>query len=411
MSRGFGDGTGRGFTFPHLPDKNLPTTFRLSDIKDETTRIHFKRLQTINARVPQRENGAWVFYRRAKELRHLLERVYPCSDVQRQSEDKIGKILEFAARLTVDRPLPQSVPYLREAFAYLCIVHSDRHILLPFRVGRKALIAKLVGASDDVEQDSISTSPALPTNFALRTRNGGGCAWEMSLRFESMKGLKPASEDVELRASLTMPEGSVNVAVPLTICYNVIGHRSAVGSHARLPDQASMVFLSASKRNCMLGEPVKIAVWIKPALKGGRIIQGRLQLKTGRKASVILEGYKQLCQHYSLPVTTTSAREIVANDPTLREDERRKAAALADAIHTTFKNAVAIQELKPEIAAAIAVVDIAHRSAISVAERYDVDISTLRNRLGLWHALNPCRWNYSRIVGEMGSKDGQEANQ
>jgi len=394
VSDDYSERTGRGMTFPHLPDKNLTTTFRPEDVKDDKIRLEFRRLRGVNRRIPQRSDG-WAFYRRAKELRPFLERVYPPFDLKAKRQDKISKVLEFASRLTSDRPLPQSLPRLKEAFAVLCIVQADPNMCLR-QEGNRARFVGLEGLINRILRDpdgDVRTFPELPLSFTIKSRNGQ-CTWTKVIRFQrfhphhdgaTRTGEINESHEVELLVTLTMADQSFTVGVPITICPNIVGRSQPATEHRRL-DEFTVAFLTASKQKCRVGESVKVTLRLQPAPARSAPIQGTLSLRTERTRAVIMETYERLCHHYGLPLTPLTHDSFIESDVELKPEGKERAKALAAQVDEAFRSRLAIQRLPPEVVASIAVIEATGQSVIDVAYRYRVDPGNLRNKLKIWHA-------------------------
>lgn len=399
----FPDRTGRGTTLPHLPDKNLATTFRPEDVRDEGVRLQFRRLHGINRRIPQRKDG-WAYYRRAQDLRPFLERVYPPFDIKAERQDKISKVLEFASRLTSKRSLPHSLPRLKEALTVFCIVHTDPNMLLRQEgerarfVGLEGLIDKILATEtrrDTNEilgsrgvEDGLRTTPELPANFTLKRRNGR-CSWQTSIRF-GMNKVNEANGEFEFLATLAVNDQSFNIGVPITICRNVVGRGQPATEHRRL-DEFTLAFLMVSKQKCRVGDSVKLSLSLQPPPANKKPIQGTLNLRTERTRTTVMETYERLCLHYGLSVSALSPNAIIENDVKLTPHDKRKALQLDKKIDEAFRSRVTVQRLEPEVVAAIAVVDGTGQSVIDVAYRYRVDPGNLRSKLATWRTQQELR--------------------
>jgi hypothetical protein len=397
------DRSGHGMTLPHLPDKNLPTTFRPEDVRDEAARLLFRRLHGINRRIPQRKDG-WAYYRRAQDLRPFLERLYPPFDIKAERQDKISKVLEFASRLTSKRSLPHSLPRLKEALAVFCIVHTDPNILLR-QEGERARLVGIEGLIDKIlatetrrdakeilssrgSEDDVRTNPELPANFTLKTKNGR-CAWQTSIRF-GMNKANEANEEVEFLATLAVNDQSFNIGIPITICRNIVGRAQPVTEHRRL-DEFTIAFLTLSKQKCRVGDSVKFSLSLQPPPANKKPIQGTLNLRLERTRATIMETYERLCLHYGLPVSALTPNALIENDVKLTPDDKRRALQLAKEVDEAFRSRVTVQRLEPGIVAAIAIVDCIGQSVIDVAYRYRVDPGNLRNKLATWRTQQELR--------------------
>jgi hypothetical protein len=397
------DRSGHGMTLPHLPDKNLATTFRPEDVRDEAVRLQFKRLHGINRRIPQRKDG-WAYYRRAQDLRPFLERIYPPFDINAKRQDKISKVLEFASRLTSNRPLPHSLPRLKEALAVFCIVHTDPNILLRQEgerarfVGLEGLIDKMLATetrrvaneiltSRELEE-CLRTTPELPINFTLKAKNAL-CGWQTSIRF-GMNKVNEANEEVEFLATLVVNDQSFNIGIPITICPNVVGRVQPATEHRRM-DDFTIAFLMVSKQKCRVGDSVKLSLSLQPPPASGKPIQGTLNLRTERTRATIMETYERLCLHYGLPVSALTPNAMIENDVKLTPRDKRRASQLAKEVDEAFRSRVTVQRLEPEVVAAIAVVDGNGQSVIDVAYRYRVDPGNLRTKLATWRTQQELR--------------------
>jgi len=399
----FPDRTGHGMTLPHLPDKNLATTFRPEEVRDEGARLQFRRLHGINRRIPQRKDG-WAYYRRAQDLRPFLERVYPPFDIKAERQDKISKVLEFASRLTSKRSLPHSLPRLKEALAAFCIVHTDPNILLRQEgerarfVGLEGLIDKILATETRRDaneilssrglENGLRTTTELPANFTLKTKNGR-CAWQTSIRFGLNKA-NEANEEVEFLATLAVNDQSFNIGIPITICRNVVGRGQSVTEHRRL-DEFTIAFLMVSKQKCRVGDSVKLSLSLQPPPANKKPIQGTLNLRTERTRTTVMETYERLSLHYGLPVSALTPNAIIENDVKLTPHDKRRALQLAKEVDEAFRSRVTVQRLEPEVVAAIAVVDGTGQSVIDVAYRYRLDPGNLRSKLATWRTQQELR--------------------
>jgi len=397
------DRNGHGMTLPHLPDKNLATTFRPEDVRDEAVRLEFKRLRGINRRIPQRKDG-WAYYRRAQDLRPFLERIYPPFDINAKRQDRISKVLEFASRLTTNHPLPHSLPRLKEALAVFCIVHTDPNILLR-QEGEKARFVGLEGLIDKIVatetkrypepiltsrgfEEGLRTNPKLPTHFTLKTKKGR-CAWQTSICFK-MNEVNEANEEVEFLATLVLNDQSFNISIPITICPNVVGRVQPATEHRRM-DEFTIAFLMVSKQKCRVGDSVELSLSLQPPPANQKLIQGTLNLRTERTRATIMETYERLCLHYGLPVSALTPNALIENDVKLTPHVKRRALQIAKEVDAAFRSRVTIQRLEPEVVAAIAAVDGTGQSVIDVAYRYRVDPGNLRSKLATWRTQQELR--------------------
>jgi hypothetical protein len=166
----FGDGQFiGGMTFDHLPDKNLTTDFRPTDVKGNPERLkQFKNLRWLNHIVPQRNQQA-VFKNVSLRLRPLLERPNLPSDVINRTVLKASRVVSAHGLLRVDGTY--------EGLALLALMHADKSRFL--RIGRKRLISLLSNATPH-EIHRIELGEPYQKSHGVRE-------WSLPLSIESMK--------------------------------------------------------------------------------------------------------------------------------------------------------------------------------------------------------------------------------
>jgi len=371
----FEDGTGRGTTVPHLPDKNLPTTFNLRDVKDPEKQEAMRRLERLN-KMTQQHNGASTKFRLQKQLRPILEKVPMLfsSSSSRYQRDPVGEALIFASNLVVKKKPPQE-PLLQESLALLSIIHSD--VMRTIQPGFDAILNFIAGPQITVK-DQIQLRPTIHGTWYAEH-----CFTDSSL----------IGSFLNIVVSFKHDSRQFNIKAPVELCGCMVGRVSPVTIHRRFDvgRENQSVYLWVSPRRCEVGKPLKMRLRLPPMLQN-LTIAPKVSIEPGKKRQIIKKTYRRLCLHYGLPFIPLTFNRLIDEDKTLNSDERRTSQALAAKVHQYVSEMPNFQRPQQNLIAATSVAKSVSQPRNTVARRYGVNemkLAEMMKKIKILQSVGP----------------------
>jgi hypothetical protein len=368
-ANGFENGAGRGTTVPHLPDKNLPTTFNPREVKDTAQFENMRRLERLNKTAPQR-SGAGTRYRIQKRLRPILEKMpILTASRDRRQRDAIGEALDFASNLVTKKKPPQD-KFLYEALALLSTIHSDPMRLLlrslSIESGFDALVGSVAGASEE-RNDKVVLKHASPGR------------WTAKHKFEN--GLI-AGDVLNVTVNFTYKSQHFTLSTPIELCLNFVGRPKPNMTFRRLGKKEGGVHLWVSKSKIRRGELFKIDLQFQPPiLQTGQLSEPEIFIESGKKKQLIAKTYQRLCVHFGLRPFPISPERLVENDKTLTSIEKQACMSMIKTVTKRTEKIPGFQDIKPNYLAAMCVAYSTKQSQKNVAERYGLKVTVFESNL------------------------------
>lgn len=383
-SRAFGDGKSTGgLTFDHLPDKNLPTDFRLGDVKggpDEVAK--FRSLRWLNHAVPQRSRQT-VFKTVSLRLRPILERVNLPGDIVNRAVLDATKIVMEHGLLRVDGTY--------EGLALLGLMRADKECFL--RVTRKQLICLVANVVPCAVYKNelvrpVKESPGAPSIELVKPirESPGAKEWAITVPVNELKkwpdGLGFASVHFyyvphDTNGSLTC---HLTASVPIHFMRN-IGGNVVKSSPPSVVDKRrngfSLSFASDHSTYVLGRDPVielaiKLVGDVKRPLKRACIV-----ITNGGAFQVVKKAYHMWCTFLKEkpdPVTIeelNSINSLIPRDLISQVNERAH-------YFQRVCNRTNMQPLSNRVAAAVACFDVTVRPAKQLEKKYGVSESVIR---------------------------------
>ena len=352
----FEDGTGRGTTVPHLPDKNLPTTFSLRDVKDPEKCERMRRLERLN-KMAQQSNGAGTKFRLQKQLRPILEKIpiLFSSSHSRYQRDSLGEALAFASKLVVKKKPPQE-PLLQEALALLSIIHSD--VMRTIQPGFDSVLDFIAGPPVTV-RDHIQLKPTTPGTWYAEH-----CFTDNAL----------IGSFLNIVVSFRHDSHQFNVKAPIELCGCMVGRASSVTIHRKIEvgRKHQGVSLWISPTRCEIGKTLRIRLRLQP-VPSDLTITPRVSIEPGKKRQIVRKTYRRLCLYYGLPLIPLTYKRLISEDATLKPEEIRASLEFADDVYRHVSEMPNFQRPPQNLIAAIGVSQKTNQPRITIARRYGVN--------------------------------------
>jgi len=375
LASAFGDGqTIGGMTLEHLPDKNLTTDFRPSDMRGSLEEIsRFRNLRWLNHIVPQRSQQS-VYRNVSLRLRPLLERVGVPSEVVNRTVLKASQIVAKNGLLRIEGAY--------EGLALLGLMYADRQRFLRF--GRKRLFSLISNASPrEICRVDLLESPGEST---IR------CAVESEVKDSERSwvlGL-PVGEMQE------RPEGPCMVSGHFYYYLNVKGRHGAVchltGAvpvrfllNTAQPSDSSAALQQrvAEKRRgsfymALSAEPASfvhgrdVAIEVRANLIGeAPLKKAYVTLSNGGAFHIARKAYNSWCVFLGEPADPATIEELNELNPQIPRGLLSQVNGRAHYFKRIRSRAI-LQPLSDRIAAAVACYDVLVLPARQVADFYDV---------------------------------------
>lgn len=368
-SRAFGDGKSTGgLTLEHLPDKNLPTDFRLGDVKGGPEEVaKFRNLRWLNHVVPQRDRQT-VFKTVSLRLRPVLERINVPSDIVNRAVLDATKIVMEHGLLRVDGTY--------EGLALLGLMHADRERFL--RVKRKQLICLV---SNVVPRDVYTAELGKPVS-----ESPGVKEWSMVVPIDKLEkwpdGLGFASVHFYYMSHSTYggPTCHLTARVPIHFMRNVT--RDAVKSSPpcvvdKRRNGFCLSFTSDHStyvlgRDSAIGLTVKLVGEMKQPLK-----KACMAIASGGAFHVVKKAYHMWCTFLNEKPDPVTIEELNSINPIITRDLLSRVNERAHYFQRVC-NRTMLQPLSNRVAAAVACFDVLVCPAKQLEEGYGVSESVIR---------------------------------
>jgi len=366
----FGDGQSvGGVTFEHLPDKNLPTDFRLSDVKGGPEQVRrFASLRWLNHIVPQRDHQA-VYRNVSLRIRPLLERINLPSAVVNRAVLKAGQVVSEHGLLRVDGTY--------EALALFGLMHADKRRFL--RIGRRKLIGLLSNAAPRELHRVELGEP---------DRKGRGVReWALSLSIERMneraEGLCFLSAHLYYRLHDEHRKGPIchlTSTLPVRFLRNAtpnLGHPSLPRAHV-VEKQKDGFYVKFSVDPSTFLHDRDAALSIRVTLLGDAPLKkAYVALSNGGAFHVVQKAYNMWCTLLGERADPATVEELNELNPQIPRHRLSEVNARAHYFKRLSSSSM-FQPISDRVAAAVACYDVLVLPAKQVAPSYEVSEGAIK---------------------------------